>query len=336
MGQAQASSVWDSYTLNSDIAPGTYRIIHEGTNKVLQIHEQDPYVIVLQQQRQEDDYWFVLPSGDGFIFKHGREKTYLTAPWSSSLGPQLARATRYPTTWTIHNKKDSDDLRCVIMVGMDRNEVWSGGEYLGLVGEISQRGVCFARLSETEEHDQLWRLERIGDDTVEEDSAYRIRELERQLESANARWTAGESTLKAMLHQLDAKELKLETIQRELGKQTVELDAVREELGQQAAELRHKFNALDEIRELLDARERAMFEKDRTLFGDEVVDEKARGESLEARDRFDDTISIATGQQSEPERASTSETQIQSIESSAVHVAAPVEQRLAELGWSFD
>ncbi|CAE6512183.1 unnamed protein product [Rhizoctonia solani] len=350
MGQAQTSSVWDSYAPNCDITPGTYRIVHDGTDKTLQIHTENKHMVILQspleEEKDHNDHWFILRSGDGFIFKHGREKMYLTGSWSSISGPQPVRATRYPTTWTIHTKKGSDN-KCVIMVG---GENWNEGECFGLVGKASQRGVCFARLLETEEHDQIWRIERIGDATIEEDPMHRIQALERELEAANARWTVGEPALRAMLHQLDTKEAKLETIQSELGKQALELDVVRDELRQQAAELRQKYQALDEIRELLDAKERAISEKDRSMSGNGIINEKgedvAQGQDgLEADSDeqseltvWEDTNDISMPDVSirRPVSKLTSklETQIQSVESPPT--SAPVDERLAELGWNFD
>ncbi|KAH7341260.1 hypothetical protein B0J17DRAFT_254540 [Rhizoctonia solani] len=372
MGQAQASSVWDTYAPNCDITPGTYRIIHDATDKVLQIHEENRNMVTLQRPQSEEqasdfvhadnDQWLVLRSGDGFIFKHCRENNYITAPWSAGRGPQPARATRYPTTWAIHTKRGSDDDKCIITIAFNRYEVWAGAECVGLVGEVSQRGVCFARLSETEEQNQLWRLERVGDTIVEEDWEHRVRELEREIQAANALWASSELRLETMLQQLDTKETRLENVRDELSKRATELEIVQRELSQQAAELKKQYVALDEIRELLDAKERAVSSRDSGVWQNEVIYEQnqdvSQDDGLQGLETTEEAILDEQAPQSEVQHPQHEETNnvvlsnptiLQPVPEPVVsptneirNVHSPplaehaVDQRLAQLGWAFD
>ncbi|CAE6400521.1 unnamed protein product [Rhizoctonia solani] len=311
--------------------------------------------------------WFVLRSEDGFIFKHCREKSYITAPWSVGRGgSQPARATQYPTPWAIHTKKGSDDLKCVITVALDQCEYLAGRECVGLVGEVSRREVCVAQLSETEEQGQLWRLERIGDTTIEEDWEQRARELVRELEVLNARCTSDQSKLETMLQRLDTREAKLENIRNELSEQAAELETVRIELSRQATELKGHYRALDEIREVLDAKEQAMSDRDRSV-QDEEVDEQNQEVDEQNQEVFqedsphgsqvaEETVLDEQVPQSAVEHPQNEETNNMAVSTPAIPVPVPepalnpenkirdvhppppaaVDQRLAQLGWAFD
>ncbi|KAJ1308064.1 hypothetical protein OPQ81_002130 [Rhizoctonia solani] len=282
MGQAQASSIWETYRLDSSLAPGTYRIVHDWTDKVLQLKDDNSKTLALQSLQQqgsdssfvENDHWFLLRSGDGFIFKHCRLGTYISGLFSTAAGSQYVCATRYPTTWVIH-KKEGDDAKCGITIPLDPNESESERKYVGL--GVTWAGLCIAPLSEKEDPDQVWRLERIGDETAEENDGDRVRELERQLQVVNARKTSEESELNAMRRQLERKEVDLENIRSELSEQATELENVRGYLSKRTEELKEQFKALDKIRDLLDA-------KGRALSGKEEANTSSNGTTIREKD----------------------------------------------------
>ncbi|KAG8680511.1 hypothetical protein FRC11_002383, partial [Ceratobasidium sp. 423] len=359
------SSIWDTYETNSDITPGTYRIVHDGTDRVLGLQGEDNKTLILQSHQDqgsdpslvENDHWLLLGSGDGFIFKHCRQGTYITGVLLTAASAQSVYATRYPTTWAILSKKDGDTLRCAITIPIDQNETWLQGRYVGL--GVTPAGLCIIPFSENEEPDQMWRLERLDDTPVEEDYEYRVCELERELREANARWASGESNLKTMRQQLETKETELENIREELSNQATELESVRSELIKQTAELREQYRALDTFKDLLGAKELAVSEKGSDIFENEAICEKdeeiyqeERPQNLKeevieeaALNEQDLQTTTQEPQCEDTNNASMSNTTVLVPEPALVPeigmqtvqpASAPLEQKLAELGWDFD
>ncbi|CAE6535464.1 unnamed protein product [Rhizoctonia solani] len=365
MGQTQTSSIWDTYETNSDITPGTYRIVHDRTDQVLQLQEDNDKVLILQPRQDQgsdpglvdDDHWFLLPSGDGFIFKHCRQGTYITGVLLTAASAQSIHMTRYPTTWAILSKKDSDAPQCAITIPIDQHESWLQARYVGL--GVTPTGLCIIPLPETEEPDQMWKLERIGDAAIEEDYEYRVCELERELRVANTRWSSGESNLKTMRQELETKEAELENIRDELSNQAIELENVRSELIKQATELREQYKALDAFRDLLDANElipeergdvfenEKIREKDEEIYQEDRLqnpkEEAVEGAVLNEQvtqitadePQYQDTnnASMSNTAVLVPEAALIPEIGTEAVQSSPSPL---LDQRLADLGWSFD
>ncbi|EUC57608.1 hypothetical protein RSOL_226090 [Rhizoctonia solani AG-3 Rhs1AP] len=282
MGQAQASSTWDTYEPHCDIAPGMYRIIHDGTNKVLQIHEENHKTLIIRDRqgqgsdnsRAQNDHWFILRSGDAFIFKHYQSESYISGLLGLPVGAQPLCATRYPTTWAVRRKKDS--LKCAITIPVDWDEFRPKDSYIGIGVNSTSVRLCIIPFAKKEELDQLWRLERIGDTTYEEDCANNARELERQLQAANSRCTSDELELLAMKQKLVAKEVELANMQSELGKQGEVLKAVQNASRKQAAELKEQHKVLDAIKKLLNAKEPTISEDDEKSEDSGVLREKVQ------------------------------------------------------------
>ncbi|CAE6523210.1 unnamed protein product [Rhizoctonia solani] len=235
----QASSTWDTYEPDGDVAPGTYRIVHNTTNKVLRIHEENNKMLLVTRDRQDqgsDDHWFIMRSGDAFMFKHCQSENYIGGLPANN---RPVCATRYPTTWAIRVKKSGDGLK---------------GGYIGIGANSSGVRLCSVPLSEREEADHLWRLEHVGSTTFDQDRTRQLREVQRQLQLANDQCIWNELELKTVQRQLVTKTAELESVQNKLNKQAIELQAVQDESRKQTAELKEQHKVLDAIKTLLNPR----------------------------------------------------------------------------------
>ncbi|CAE7188143.1 unnamed protein product [Rhizoctonia solani] len=288
MGQAQATSTWDTYEPSYETTPGTYRIVHDATNKTLQINEGTQMLIIRDREdpssgtgREQNDHWFIIRSGDAFIFKHFQSECYISGlPWLPANARPIC-ATHYPSTWAIRVKKDSDELRCAITIPVGWNEFQSKSGYVGIGVNSGNVRLCLIPLSGKEELDHIWRLERIGDTTFEEDCAHKVREMERQLSAANDRCASSELKLQAMQQQLDTQKAELACLHNELSTQAAELKRTQIESNQQSTELKQQNEVLGKIRKLLDTKERSLSERIKgSCENNETAPEKVQGEML--------------------------------------------------------
>ncbi|KDN47838.1 hypothetical protein RSAG8_03258, partial [Rhizoctonia solani AG-8 WAC10335] len=251
-----------SFLPNDSIEPGTYRIIHDETGKALRIHEDDQMLMTWDGQAQGSnphegikDHWFLLRSGDGYVFKHRQRGTYIGISFKSDpLYPVLA--TPSPTTWVIFTKGGSSNSECVIATD---KAPW---RVVSLHSGSNSSGANDDRLRLTrlyEYNDERWRLERIGDATGE---AEETRLLRQQLKVAKTELVEKQAKLKIVEGKLAVNMRELTKVLGELCRKTGELEEQREALDQAMQELSTAKEEISEHNTANDEMERRISERD--------------------------------------------------------------------------
>ncbi|CAE6437795.1 unnamed protein product [Rhizoctonia solani] len=345
MGQQTSVTFWPS----EDIEPGTYHIIHNTTGKALRIHDEDDQrLIIWDRQAQgpgrpetKKDHWFLLRSGEGYVFKHCQRGTYISISFKSDY-PYPLLATPYPTTWVIYTKRGSSQLDCVIATDKVPSRVVSVDSGSNRAGANGDK-LYLTRFSKDEI--EGWRLERIGDATGEDEYT---RLLRQQLKVSKTELVEDKSKLKIVEEQLAVTMEELTNLRSELNEATAELEEQREALDQAEEELSgatekaseqemmivEKDRYISERDEIIRTKDAELAEKDRVI---SQLEEIAR----RSNERQPETIHPSSQHQSprinriSPSPKPGVEAIAQAIQPRSSATTA-LSIRLAELGWESD
>ncbi|CAE6436830.1 unnamed protein product [Rhizoctonia solani] len=356
MGQAQTSSTWGTYDPSYETTPGTYRIVHGATNKTLQTHEVTQMLIIRDREdpssdtgREQNDHWFIIRSGDAFIFKHCRSEWYISSlPWLPA-NAQLICATRYPSAWAIRTKKSSNDHRCAITIPVDWNEFRSTGSYIGIAVNSANVRLCSVPLSEKEELEHTWTLERIGGATGEDGQTRLLRQA---LKVTKTELAEDKAKLKMVDERLAVYMAELANARSKLSENSTELREKEEALDRAAQELSKTMDQLSEKDTKLAEKDREIFERDELILakGRELVEkddiiarleEIARSSNMQAKlatysSQNQDNINHEVSPEPELESESAPKIIKPTTQSKSYSPTTELSVKLAELGWDSD
>ncbi|CAE6523219.1 unnamed protein product [Rhizoctonia solani] len=347
MGQSQSAA---AFSPNNDLEPGTYRIIHDESNKALQIQDEDKQSLIISGRDSQGsdrqvtkDHWFLLRSGDGYIFKHCQHGSYISISFQSDY-PYPILATQYPTSWVIFTKEGSSRLECVIATDKAPARVIS----LNTGYKKSVTDGDRLHLTKLLKNDkERWRLERIGDATGD---AEETRLLRQQLKIVKTELVEDKSRLKIVEEQLAANLEELETTQIEFSKRVSELEEQREAVDQTNKELSAALEEASEKDTRIIEKDREISEKDESI---RIMEMK-----LAEKDRIIAQLKeVARGSNMQQPRSTSHSPQRQAIYSNRVSPSpkptlaaiaqstqsrtqsdgrTALDTKLAELGWDSD
>ncbi|CAE6386065.1 unnamed protein product [Rhizoctonia solani] len=263
------------YSFNENIKPGTYRIVHVKTNKVLQIHDENKEKLIIwdrlnrgsEQPGTGKDHWFFQRSGRGYRIKHCRSGAYISIALGSGY-PYDIRATEYPATWVIYSEEgeNPDSILATDLTHSRVMSLHSGSNSHGANGDtLRLTPLC-------KDHDERWRLERIGEATGETGNAERANQLALKLEKAETEAKKRKSKLSQVEDELSKNISEKDQIWAQLAEANIEisqvkltLNQVQERLVTKEEELGEKENELVNKEKELAGKEEELAEKDKEL-----------------------------------------------------------------------
>ncbi|CAE6496335.1 unnamed protein product [Rhizoctonia solani] len=261
MGQTSSNT---SFSFNENIRPGTYRIIHSESGKVLQISDKNEEKLITCDRQNSDSnhpgtkkgHWFLQRSGGGYLFKNRMHGTYISIALGSGF-PYDIRATPYPATWVIYSGEGSNP-DCVITTDKSASRILYMHSKSKSSEEDDAKSGKLYLAPRLDGDEKLWKLERIGNATGQTDVAEQASQLARQLEEAKSKLSQADKRHSKNVSELD----QLRTQVREAD---MEISQVESELHQTQEALTRKIEALAEKEEELADGKKALIAKDKEL-----------------------------------------------------------------------
>jgi len=202
------------------IEPGTYRIINVASGTAMAIPENNIWdVVCWERNDNKNQKWFAQRSGEGYRFKNCQFGHYLAISETRVCAPVYAAW--YPTSWQLIQNKEDNNMYIMksgdvdLVIDLDNYGAAHNGNHLHTYAQ---------------EHwvpQKRWRLERLSDDTGEEEGR-----LKKEVAAKNQELVGKDKLVADLTKQLSNKDRELARVRKELAEMSTLLEQTQSALRQ--------------------------------------------------------------------------------------------------------